>query len=394
MYKNFFFTPKQIKEIEATYHALKNNIVEIAGVLGLPSSRVFEYEDLFQKEMKKFILSLSNGPVPVTPSTRTFGYARLQKRIPIEGTISIVSSDPDYELYWCEATNDIQLQNKKGYDTYGYAVRNGFYTEGEAYKYENDPKMLSYKIQDDFHLCMNNNVELISEIYSEQVTPKQKTKSKKLAVKPEVETEVSPVEFNRETELAIQNEITEKQEKKEKEKKMAERVQNKEVVKSTDNVVSKITRKASAARVLMAKDAVEAAKRLAVDEILTLSHDALANVLVSGMPLADRDTTKGMILQSLASPQGAAFMALMVGGAMTAGSDLVPEEYLDIFNDIAQEFRVNAQVRAGRMLIDHLKPTIGSFVVNATSKLAGVAKAKEELAQLTPNTASDPAPTP
>ena len=112
------------------------------------------------------------------------------------------------------------------------------------------------------------------------------------------------------------------------------------------------------------------------------------------MPLADRDTTKGMILQSLASPQGAAFMALMVGGAMTAGSDLVPEEYLDIFNDIAQEFRVNAQVRAGRMLIDHLKPTIGSFVVNATSKLAGVAKAKEELAQLTSNTASDPAPTP
>lgn len=233
---------------------------------------------------------------------------------------------------------------------------------------------------------MTNNVELIKEIYSEQVAFKQKTK-----IKQEVkQTEVKPVDFNKETELVIQNEITEKQEKKEKENKMAERVQNKEMVKSTDNVVSKITRKASAARVLMAKDAVEAAKRLAVDEILTLSHDALANVLVSGMPETNRDSVKGMILQSLASPQGAAFMALMVGGAMTAGSDLVPEEYSDIYNDIAQEFRVNAQVRAGRMLIDHLKPTIGSFVENATSKLAGVAKAKEELAQLSTTTDTTP----
>lgn len=391
MYKKF--TPEEISELEAAYYALTENITEIAKAIGIPSFRISEYESLehLRKKMKEFILSLSKGSVMVSETTGTLGFSRFEKRVSVQGTVLIVDSDPNYELYWCKGINDIHLQNKKSHDGFGYAVKNGLYTEGEAYKYENDPKMLSYKIQDDFHFCMNNNnVELIREIYSEQVTPKQKTKSKKLAVKPEVETEVetevSPVEFNRETELAIQNEITEKQEKKEKEKKMAERVQNKEVVKSTDNVVSKITRKASAARVLMAKDAV--------DEILTLSHDALANVLVSGMPLADRDTTKGMILQSLASPQGAAFMALMVGGAMTAGSDLVPEEYLDIFNDIAQEFRVNAQVRAGRMLIDHLKPTIGSFVVNATSKLAGVAKAKEELAQLTSNTASDPAPTP
>ena len=267
MYKKF--TPEEISELEAAYYALTENITEIAKAIGIPSFRISEYESLehLRKKMKEFILSLSKGSVMVSETTGTLGYSRFEKRVSVQGTVLIVDSDPNYELYWCKGTNDIHLQNKKSHDGFGYAVKNGLYTEGEAYKYENDPKMLSYKIQDDFHFCMNNNnVELIREIYPEQVTPKQKTKSKKLAVKPEVETEVNPVDFNRETELAIQNEITEKQEKKEKEKKMAERVQNKEVVKSTDNVVSKITRKASAARVLMAKDAVEAAKRLAVDE--------------------------------------------------------------------------------------------------------------------------------
>lgn len=150
MYKKF--TPEEIKELEAAYYALTNNITDIAQAIGIPSFRISEYESLehLHKKMKEFILSLSKGSVMVSEITGTLGYSRFEKRIPVQGIVLIADSDPNYELYWCQGTNDIHLENKKSHDSFGYAVRNGLYTEGEAYKQENDPRMLSYKIQDDF----------------------------------------------------------------------------------------------------------------------------------------------------------------------------------------------------------------------------------------------------
>ena len=225
---------------------------------------------------------------------------------------------------------------------------------------------------------MDRIVELVK--LKRAIDPDKPVKVKKLkATSKQVEDKAE--NFDKQTEIEIQKEITEK------ENKMAATDTPK---KTTPSTLSKVTDKVKAAKVIMAQDALEATKRLAVDEILTLTHEALANVLVAKLEGAERDSVKRSLMESMASPEGAAFMALMVGGAMTAASDMVPEEYSDIYDDIAREFRVNSQVRAGKMLLDLLRPLIGNLFTGATKSLANVVKAKEELIKVQP---LPPAPT-
>lgn len=221
----------------------------------------------------------------------------------------------------------------------------------------------------------------ITEAESEKATktaPKEKKKNDLIG-----EEKKDKLSFDPKTEQQIQKEITQNQIKKE-ENNMA----TKEVSKKSDTsadctadaLAAKVMAKGAAARAMIAEDAYEATKRLAVDEVTSLAHGALADLFVAQVQdPAMRDTIREQIVRTFASPQGAALFALMIGAVMTNTEHLVPEQFADVYNDIAREFRVNAHQRAGKMILEVVKPMIGTALVGLKGSLESVSKARSAM---------------
>lgn len=211
-----------------------------------------------------------------------------------------------------------------------------------------------------------------------KATPKEKKKNDLIG-----EEKKDKLSFDPKTEQQIQKEITQNQIKKE-ENNMA----TKEVSKKSDTsadctadaLAAKVMAKGAAARAMIAEDAYEATKRLAVDEVTSLAHGALADLFVAQVQdPAMRDTIREQIVRTFASPQGAALFALMIGAVMTNTEHLVPEQFADVYNDIAREFRVNAHQRAGKMILEVVKPMIGTALVGLKGSLESVSKARSAM---------------